>query len=159
MEPDHLLGVHPVDVIRTENDYVVGVFVVDQVERLIDRVGGAGVPARAEPLLRRHRGDVLAGQAGQPPVLRNVTVQRMRLVLSENADPQVPGVDEIGEHEVDQSIGAPKGNRGLGPVRGQRIKPLALTTGQDNAQHVWWRIPHGTNLSAATASCQQGPPQ
>src|ERR1700731_313608 len=50
----------------------------------------------------------------------------MRLVLRENADPQVPGVDEIGKHEVDQSIGAAEGNRGFGPVRGQRIQPLTL---------------------------------
>ena len=75
VEPDHLLGIHPVDVVGAENHYVVRVFVVDQVERLIDRVGGAGVPTRAEPLLRGHRGDVLTGQTGQPPVLRNVTVQ------------------------------------------------------------------------------------
>ena len=72
---DHLLGVHPVHVIGAENDDVVGVFVVDQVQRLIDRVGRAGVPARAQALLGRHRGDVLAGQTGQPPVLRDVAVQ------------------------------------------------------------------------------------
>ncbi len=75
VELDHLLGIHPVHVVGAENHDVVGVFVVDQVERLVDRVGGAGVPARPEPLLRRHRSDVLTGQAGQPPVLRDVPVQ------------------------------------------------------------------------------------
>ena len=77
----------------------------------------------------------------------------MRLVLRENADPQIAGVDEIGQHEVDQPIGAAEGNRGLGPVGGQRIQPLALTAGQDNAQHVW-RFPHGSNLTAAANRCQ-----
>src|SRR6202011_2350244 len=77
VEADHLLGVHPVDVVGAENHDVVGILVVDQVERLIDRVGGAGVPTRAEPLLGRNRGDVLTGQPGQSPVLRNVTVQRV----------------------------------------------------------------------------------
>src|SRR5580693_4356480 len=78
----------------------------------------------------------------------------MRLVLRENADPQVTGVDEIGEHEIDQAIRATKGNRGFGPVRGQRIQPLALTAGQDDAQHVWWCSPHRSNLSAAASRCQ-----
>ena len=69
VELHHLLGVHPVHVVGTEHDDVVGVLVVDQVQRLVDRVGRAGVPARPEPLLRGHRGDVFAGETGQPPVL------------------------------------------------------------------------------------------
>src|SRR6516165_6843099 len=77
----------------------------------------------------------------------------MRLVLRENADPQVAGIDEIGEHEIDQAIGATEGNCGFGPVRGQRIQPLALTAGQDNAQHVWC-FPHGYKLSATANRCQ-----
>lgn len=55
VEPDHLLGVHPVNVIGSENHYVVRIFVVDQVERLIDRIGGASVPAGPQALLGRHR--------------------------------------------------------------------------------------------------------
>ena len=39
VEAEHLLGVHPVDVVGAENHDVVGILVVDQVERLIDRVG------------------------------------------------------------------------------------------------------------------------
>src|SRR6201997_5527407 len=77
----------------------------------------------------------------------------MRLVLGENADPQVAGIDEVGEHEIDQPIGTTEGNCGFGPVRGQRIQPLALTAGQDNAQHVWC-FPHGYKLSAAANRCQ-----
>ncbi|GLE52303.1 hypothetical protein ATCCBAA256_18720 [Mycobacterium montefiorense] len=67
----------------------------------------------------------------------------MRLVLRENADPQIAGIDQVGKHKVDQPIGAAEGNCGLGPVRGQRIQPLALTAGQDDAQHVWC-FPHGS---------------
>ena len=148
VEPHHLLGIHPVHVVGTEHHDVVGILVVDQVHRLVDRVGAAGVPARAEPLLGGHRRDVLAGQAGQPPVLRDVPVQRMRLVLGQHADPQIPGVDEIGQHEIDEPVGAAERNRRLGPVGGQRVQPLALPAGEDNAQHVW-QFPHGSNLSAA----------
>ena len=148
MELDHLLGIHPIDVVGAEHDDVVGVLVVDQVERLQDRVGGAGVPARAEPLLGGHRRDVLAGKPRKPPVLRDVAIQRMRLVLRENADPQISRVHQIRQHEVDEPVGAAEGNRRLGTVRGQRVQPFALAAGQDDAQHVW-QFPHVSNLSAA----------
>ena len=148
VELHHLLGIHPVDVVGTEHDDVVGILVVDQVQRLVDRVGRAGVPARAEPLLGRHRRDVFTGKPRKPPVLRDVAVQRMRLVLRENADPQIARIDQIGQHEVDEPVGAAEGNRRLGPVRRQRIQPLALPAGQDDAQHLW-QFPHGPNLSAA----------
>src|SRR6185312_13768857 len=85
----------------------------------------------------------------------------MRLVLRENADPQIARVDEVGQHEVDQPIGAPERNRGLGAIRGQRIQPLALTAGQDDAQHVWC-FPHGVKpigrretLPGGTGYCQR----
>src|ERR1700758_4446093 len=77
----------------------------------------------------------------------------MRLVLGENADPQVAGIDEVGEHEIDQPIGTTEGNCGFGPIRGQRVQPLALTAGQDDAQHVWC-FPHGYKLSATANHCQ-----
>src|SRR6202012_372521 len=67
----------------------------------------------------------------------------MRLVLGENADPQITRINEFRQHEVDQPVGATEGNRRFGPVRGQRIQPLALTAGQDDAQHVG-RFPHGS---------------
>ena len=41
---DHLLGVHPVDVVGAEHDDVVGVLVADEVEALVDGVGRAGEP-------------------------------------------------------------------------------------------------------------------
>ena len=41
---DHLPGVHPVDVVGTEDHDVIGVLVVDEVQRLEDRVGRARVP-------------------------------------------------------------------------------------------------------------------
>ena len=143
----HLLRIHPVHVVGAEDHDVVGVLVVDEVHRLVDRIGGAGVPPRTETLLRRHRGDVLTGKPRKPPVLRDVAIQRMRLVLGENTDPQVPSIHEIREHEVDQPVGASEWNRGLGPVSCQRVQPFTFSAGEDDAQHVW-RFPHETNLSA-----------
>ena len=141
MEVDHLLGIHAIHVVGAEHDDVVGILVVDQIQRLIDRVGRAGVPARAEPLLGRHRRDVLAGKPGQPPVLRNVAIQRMRLVLGEHADTQVSRIHQIGQHEVDQPVGAAERNRRFGAVGRQWVEPLALPARQDDAKDVW-QLPH-----------------
>ena len=141
VEMQHLLGIHPVHVIGTEHDDVVRILVVDQVHRLVDRVGAACVPARTEPLLRRDGCDVLPCQAGQPPVLRDVPVQGMRLVLGEHADSQIPGVDEIGQDKIDQAVRAAERNCRLCPVGGQRVEPLTFSACEDNAQHVR-QFPH-----------------
>ena len=54
MEIKHLLWIHAVDVVRTEDEYVLRVFIVDQVEVLQDCIGAAGVPTWSEALLRRN---------------------------------------------------------------------------------------------------------
>ena len=143
VELHHLLGVHAIHMVGAEHHDVVRILVVDQVQRLVDRIGGAGVPARAEPLLGRHRSDVLPRQTTQPPVLRNVAVQRMRLVLGQHTDTQIAGVDEVGQHEVDQPVGAAEGNSRLGPVRGEWVEPFSLASGHDDAKDVW-QLPHGS---------------
>ena len=72
---DHLLWIHPIDVVSTKHDDVVGFFVVDKVQRLSDGIGRAGVPARPEALLSWHRSNVSTGDTGHTPCLRNVTVE------------------------------------------------------------------------------------
>src|ERR1700744_2908918 len=81
----------------------------------------------------------------------------MRLVLGENADPQITGIDEVGQHEVDQSICAPEGDRGVGAIRGQRIQTLPLTAAQDDAQHVWC-FPHGVKPNGRREALPGGTP-
>ena len=147
VELHHLLRIHPVHMVGPEHHDVVGVLVVDEVQRLVDGIGRTGVPARPEALLGRHRSDVLPRQATQPPVLGDVPVQGVRLVLGQHADPQIAGVHQVGQHEIDESVGATEGDRGLGPVRGQRVKAFALAPGQDDSQHVW-QLPHAANLTA-----------
>ena len=132
---DHLADVHAVDVVGAEDDDDVRPLVVDQVQALEDRVGAAGVPARAEPLLRRHRGDVVAEQLRHPPGLRDVPVEAVALVLRQDGDLPDLGVDEVGEHEVDQPVVAAERHRRLGPVVGEGSKPLARTARQDDAEN------------------------
>ena len=149
--------VHPVHVVGAEDHDVVGLLVVDQVQALEDRVGAAGVPAPAEPLLGRHRGDVLAEHAGQPPGGGDVPVERVRLVLGEHADPVQPGVDQVGQHEVDQPVVAAERHRRLGPVGGERPQPLALAAcehdPEDVGRHRPWRRGCSSRRRSPAARC------
>ena len=134
VRPHHLRGVHPVDVVGAEDDDVLGPRVVDEVHRLVDRVGAALVPPRPAPLLGRHRGDVAAEHRRQPPALRDVPVERVRLVLRQHRDLRVAGVHQVRQHEVDQPVGAAERHGGFRPVQRERHQPLPLATGQDDAQ-------------------------
>ena len=154
---DHLARVHPVHVVGAEHRDVVGPLVVDQVQALEDRVRAAGVPAPAEPLLGRHRGDVLPEHAGQPPGGGDVPVQRVRLVLGEHADPVQPGVDQVGQHEVDQPVVAAERHGRLGPVGGERPQPLALAAGQHDAEHVGRQRPWRCGLQPRAGHAASDP--
>ena len=52
MEGEHLIHVHPVDVVGAEDRDDVGVEVVDQIQILQHRIGGAPVPGGSDPHLR-----------------------------------------------------------------------------------------------------------
>jgi hypothetical protein len=132
----HLLGIHPVDVIRAEYDDVVRGLVVDEVVALVDGVGGAGEPARAEALLRGHRRDVVAEQVRHAPGLGDVAVERVRLVLREHNDPQVVGVYEVGQREVDHAVHAAERDGRLRAVHGQRHEALAFPAGQHDGENL-----------------------
>ncbi|CAM5506702.1 hypothetical protein STENM327S_08349 [Streptomyces tendae] len=140
---EHLARVHPVHVVGAEHRYVLGLFVVHQVQRLEDRVGAAEVPARAEALLGGDGGDVVAEQAGHPPGGGDVPVQGVRLVLREDADPQDVAVDQVGQDEVDEPVGAAEGDRGFGAVRGQGHQAFALSARQHDAEHRRTSTTHG----------------
>jgi hypothetical protein len=131
---DHLARVHPVDVVGAEHDHVARPLVADQVEALVDGVRRAGEPPRAEPLLGRDRGDVVAQHRGQPPRGRDVPVETVALVLRQHDDLAIAGVDQVGQHEVDQSVDAAERDGRLRAVRRERHQALALATGEDDGQ-------------------------
>ena len=131
---DHLLGIHAVDVVRAEDHDVIGLVVVHQVEALVDGVGRTAEPLRPETLLRRHRRDVVAEQRGHPPGGGDVQVERVRLVLRQHHDPQIPGVHQVRQHEVDESVDPAERDGRFRPVRGERVQALALTASKDDAE-------------------------
>ena len=60
---------------------------------------------------------------------------------------QVPGVHQVGQHEVDQAEVAAERHCRLGAVGGQRPQPLSFATGQDDPEHLG--LGHGADPSAA----------
>ena len=129
---NHLHGVHAIDMICPEDHDVVRILVVHEVEALKDRVGTARVPARAQSLLGRHWCHVVAEKGGHAPRRRDVPIQGVGLVLGQDADAAQAGVDEVGEDEVDEPIGAPERHCWLGSVSGQRHQSLALPAREDH---------------------------
>ena len=127
---DHLLDVHPVDVVRAEDRDQVRLGIVDKIEILKNRVGGALVPQLAHPHLGRHRDDEVIGQhpAELPSVLEMLD-QRLRAPLDEHVDRVDARVDEVGENEIDDAVFAAERDRRLGAIAGQGMKPGALPPG------------------------------
>ena len=133
---DHLHRIHAVDVIGAEDHHDLGILVVDEVQALKDRVCAAGVPAGPEPLLRWHRGYVVAEQDRHAPGLGDVAVKGVRLVLREHAHPSQPGVDEIRQHEVDEPVRASEWDGRLRTICGEWHEALALATREHHGEHM-----------------------
>jgi hypothetical protein len=105
VERQHLVQVHPVDVIGAEDRHHVGVEVVHHVEVLQHGIRGPAVPGRAEAHLRGDDGDEVVGQhAGGPPGQPQVLDERLRLVLHQHVEGRHLRVDEVGQDEVDDAV-------------------------------------------------------
>ena len=104
--------------LTADDDHDVGLHVLDDVDGLVDGVGRAEIPMLAETLLRGHRGDVRAKQRGETPDLGDVAVKRVRLVLGEHHDLTVPGVHQVAQREINQTIHTTEGNGGLRAITG-----------------------------------------
>ena len=87
MELDHLLHVHPVDMVRAEDRNEIRVVILEQVEVLKDGVGGALVPALAHPHLGRNGSDKLVVQySAELPSVLEVLDQRLGAPLNQDVN-------------------------------------------------------------------------
>ena len=146
---DHLREVHPVDVVSADHHDDVGLLVVDQVQALVDGVRTPGEPVLAQALLRGDGSHVVSQQCRHPPRLGDVGIEAVGLVLGQHDDPQVSGVHDVGQREVDQAVDPAERYRRLRTVGGQRHEAFAFPAGQHDREHsgpVFRRRRHGTNL-------------
>ena len=135
VEEDHLPHVHLVDVVAAEDAHELGPLVVDDVLALPDGVGRAAVPGLAGALLGGDRLDELIEDRREPPVSRDVLLERRALVLREHLDARQPRVDEVREDDVDDPVAAAERDRGLRAIERQREEAPALAAGEDHDEH------------------------
>jgi hypothetical protein len=64
-----------------------------------------------------------------------VPVEAVALVLRQDNDAEVAGVDEVREREVDEPVVAGEWDGRLRPVGGERHESLALASGEDETEH------------------------
>src|SRR5215831_507685 len=69
------------------------------------------------------------------PRLGDVAIKTMALVLREDDDPEITGIDKVREHEVNQPVVAAKWHRRLGTIEGQGGQALAFPTRQDHGEY------------------------
>src|SRR5690606_2411315 len=129
---DHLHGIHAVDMIRAEDTDVVRLLILNQIEVLKDGIGGSFEPSLSLTHLRRHTHHIVVKKGRHAPSRRDVPVQAITLVLSQNSHPSDPAVDEIAQRKVDESVVSTEGDRGLGAITGQRPEALPFAASQYN---------------------------
>ena len=102
--------------------------------------------------------DYIISQIYPSDILANKQINELLLAegirLSQDGDLPHLGVGEIGQHEVDQSIGAAEGYGGLGAVLGERHQPLAFATGQDDRKNLGTRGCHVLKPILARRQCR-----
>ena len=129
------LVVHLVDVVAGEHEDRVAVGVLDDVDVAQHRVGRAAVPL-GEPAARDVRLEQLDATAVAVqvpgPAQPDVVVERARVVLGQDDDVSDPGVDAVGQGEVDDPVLPTKRHGRLCAFLGQDRQALTLTASEDD---------------------------
>ena len=133
VEINHLVDVHLVDVVTSENGYEVRAFVGNQVDVLEDGVGCTLVPVVASAHLCRNQVHVLVEACVQVPGCRNVLVQGIALELRQDFDFKDSGVDKVVQNKVDNTVGSAKVHGRLCAVAGERLQSASLTACHNHA--------------------------
>ena len=134
---DHLVEVHPVEMVAGEDQVVVGVE-PDEVRhgpphgvgRALEPVGVLG------RLLGRDDVDERLREVVEPVGLADVPVERRRIELRQHEDPADAGVQAVADGDVDEPVFAADRHGRLGAAVGERVEPLALPAAQDDRQYV-----------------------
>ena len=123
--------------IAGEDEHVLELLVAQDVEILEHGIGRALVPALLDALLRRQQVDELLELTVQEaPSALQMLDEAVRLVLRDHADAAYPGVDAIGEREIDDAELAAERDRGLGAPVGELHQPAAPATGEHHGERV-----------------------
>ena len=129
---DHLPDVLAINVIGAEYGNNIRAGLLDKIDVLVDGVGGSAIPVLARgPHLRGHRDDELVLEnAAEIPTVAEVLEQGLAAELDHHVNGVDPGIDQIAENEIYNSILAAERNRGFGALLGERVEPRAFAAGK-----------------------------
>ena len=148
MGGQHSGVVHTVDVVAGENEDIVRIKALNEGDVLVDGVGSTLVPLRffAPGVRRKHLSAAMGFVKAPGLAIADVFVQLQGLILRENAHGINPGVDAVGQREINDTVLTAEGYGRLGGVFRQNLQPAALATGQQHGNAAFFLKIHGSPL-------------
>ena len=134
----HLLVIHLVDVVASQQHDELRPVALDDVDVLIDGVGGAEVPHRLVDALggRQNVEALIALRAEKVPAALQMTNEAVSLVLGGDRDAANAGIEGIRKREVDDARFAAEIDGRLRAPVGQLHKPAAAPA----CEHIGHRV-------------------
>ncbi len=104
----------------------------------MDGVRGSPIPLLAlSAHLGRHRNQEFALQdTAELPAVAQVLQQGLTTKLDQYINGIDPGIDQVTEHEIDDSVHASERDRRFGAFAGQWVKSRTLAPGEDEGQNL-----------------------
>jgi hypothetical protein len=130
MRLEQLAVIHAVQLVAGQDQDIVHAGLLQVTHVLADGVGGALIPIGAfvHGLLRGQQLDETTAEVVELIGLANVAVQANGQELGQDIDAVDTAVQAIRERNIDQTVLACQGHRGLGAILGQRIQACPPTT-------------------------------
>ena len=141
VEINHLVDVHLIDMVATENRHEVRAFVSNEVNVLENGVGRSLVPVIARTHLGGNEVHVLVEACVQVPCRRNMLVQGIALKLREHLDFEDAGVDEVVQNKVNDTVSSAKVNSRFCAVAGEGLQTAALAASHNHTQNIFLVFP------------------
>ena len=134
---DDLLEIHPVQLVAAQNQEVIEI-VVEEVDQVFaDGIGRALVPrGGGGGLLRGHDFHEAGGKLVELVRPRNVAVERGGIELGQDVDAAEPGIDAVGNRDVDNPVFAGQRHGRFGAVLGQGEESAPLPATHDDAENL-----------------------
>lgn len=112
---------------------------VEEVDEILsDGVGGALIPGGVgEGLLGCGELDETAGEVIELIGLRDVAMQGSGVKLGEQVDTLEPGVDAVGDRDIDETVLRGERDGWLGPLFGQGKQACSLASTHNDGQYIF----------------------
>ncbi|MNI56686.1 hypothetical protein D3C73_1117050 [compost metagenome] len=126
----HGVIIHLVDMVTGQNQHMLRIKLIHKFQIAVNRVCRPPVPAATVLPFMRRQYEYPAILAVQVPIAAypNVRMQHKRLILRQHAHGINPGIGAIAQREINNPVGSPKINSGLGKRFRQPLQPFPLAS-------------------------------